>query len=84
MNLVKYSSEFLAHIRKARTDKPTNVQNNCIKLFFFGVDITSLFLHPEITRTFRAEKSSSTQKFVCRVLRPASHTSSITHRFISG
>ena len=31
------------------TGTPTNVQNNCIKLFGFSVDITRLFLHQEKT-----------------------------------
>ena len=33
-----------------QTGTPTNVQNNCIKLSGFGVDITKVFLHREITR----------------------------------
>ena len=34
INLVKYSSEFRAHIKKhlGHTGTPTNAQNNCIKL----------------------------------------------------
>ena len=40
INLVKYSSEFLAHL--GHTGTSTSVQNNCIKLSGFGVDITRL------------------------------------------
>ena len=36
---------YLGHI-----GTPTNVQNNCRKLCGFGVQITRLFLYPEITR----------------------------------
>ena len=34
INLVKYSPEFLASIKKhlGHTGTPTNIQNNCIKL----------------------------------------------------
>ena len=41
INLVKYSSKFLAHIKRnlCHTGTPSNVQNNCIKLSGFGVDI---------------------------------------------
>ena len=46
INLVKYSSEILTHLGHAGTS--TSVQNNCIKLSGFGVDITRLFLHREI------------------------------------
>ena len=53
INIVKYLSEFLAHIyvgprcflykkHLGPTGTPTNVQNNCIKLSGFGVDITRL------------------------------------------
>ena len=54
INLAKYSSKFLAHIKKhlGHTGTPTNVQNNCIKLSDFSVDISKLFLHREITRKF--------------------------------
>ena len=52
MNLVKYSSKYLAHIKKylGQTGTLANVQNNSIKLSGFGVDITKLFLQREITR----------------------------------
>ena len=52
MNLVKYSSKYLGHIKKClgQTGTPANVQNNSIKLSGFGVDITKLFLQREITR----------------------------------
>ena len=42
INLVKYSSRILGHIRKHLG--LTNLQNNCIKLPHFGADITKLFL----------------------------------------
>ena len=44
VNLIKYSSEFLAHVKKdlCHIGSPTNVQNSCIKLYGFGVDITRL------------------------------------------
>ena len=47
INLVKHSSEFLAHRKKhlGHTGTLPNVQNNCIKLSGFGVDITGVFLH---------------------------------------
>ena len=69
-NLVKYSSEFLAHIKKhlGHIGAPTNVQNNCIKLSGFGVDITKLFLHWEITRNISCREKFSTQKFLRRFL----------------
>ena len=38
INLIKFSSEFLTHL--CHTGSSTNVQNNCIKLSVFGVDIT--------------------------------------------
>ena len=46
INLVKYSSRILGHIRKhlGHTGTLTNLQNNCIKLPRFGADITKLFL----------------------------------------
>ena len=49
INLVQFSSKFLARIKKhlGHTSTLTNVQNNCIKLSDFGVDITKLFLHRE-------------------------------------
>ena len=52
IRLVKYSSKFLAHIKKhlGQIGIPTNVQNNCIQLSGFGVEIIKLFLHWEITR----------------------------------
>ena len=61
INLVKYSSEFLAHIKKylGHTGTRTNVQNNCIKLSGFGVVITRVFLHRKITRNI-----SCREKFV--------------------
>ena len=40
IDLVKYSSEILTHLGHAGTS--TSVQNNCIKLSGFGVDITRL------------------------------------------
>ena len=40
INLVKYSSEFLVHL--GHTDTSGNVQNNCVKLSGFGVEITRL------------------------------------------
>ena len=42
INLMKYSSKFLAHIKKhlCHTGKPANIKNNCIKLSGFGVDMT--------------------------------------------
>ena len=45
INLIKYSSEFLTHIKKHLYDSgsPTHVQNNCIKLSGFGVDIRRFF-----------------------------------------
>ena len=50
-NSVKYSSEFLAFIKKhlGHTGTPTNVQNNYIKLCGFGIDRTRLFLQQQIT-----------------------------------
>ena len=63
INLVQFSSKFLARIKKhlGHASTLTNVQNNCIKLSDFGVDITKLFLHREKKQeTFRAEKRSST------------------------
>ena len=48
-NSVKYSSEFLAFIKKHLTGTPTNVQNNYIKLCGFGIDTTRLFLQQQIT-----------------------------------
>ena len=52
INLINCPSEFLEHIKKhlCHTGSPRNVQNNCIKLSGFGVDITRLFQHREITR----------------------------------
>ena len=52
INLENYSSKFLAHTKKhlGHTITPTNVQNNCMKLSGFGVDITKLFLHRQMTR----------------------------------
>ena len=39
-NLVKYSSKFLAHVKKylGHTGTPTKVKTNWIKLYGFGVD----------------------------------------------
>ena len=50
INIIKYSSKFLVHIKKhlGHTVTATNVQNNCIRLSGFGVNITKLFLHREI------------------------------------
>ena len=50
INLVKYSSKFLALIKKylGHTGPLTNAQNNWIKLSGFGVEITRLFLHRDI------------------------------------
>ena len=50
INLVKYSSKFLALIKTylGLTGTLTNAQNNWIKLSGFGVEITRLFLHRDI------------------------------------
>ena len=42
INLIEYSSEFLAHLKKhlGHTGTPTSIQNDCMKLCGFGVDIT--------------------------------------------
>ena len=58
INLVKYSSKFLAHIKKhlGNIGKAINGQNSCIKLSGFGVDITKLFLHLEITRNISCQE----------------------------
>ena len=52
MNLVKYSSKFLAHVKErlGYTGTPTNVQNNYIKLPGFSVDITKFLLHWQIMK----------------------------------
>ena len=43
-----------------RTGTPTNVQNNCLKLSGFSVDITKFFCTEKQRETFRAKKISST------------------------
>ena len=54
-----YSPKFLAHIKRylGHTDTPTNVQSNCIKLSGFGVDVTRLFLHQEVTRSISCRET---------------------------
>ena len=71
MNLVKYSSTFLAHIKKhlGHTDTPANVQNNCIKLSGFGVDITSFFEQREITRSILCREMFFRPKILSQVFR---------------
>ena len=71
INLVKYSSKFLTHIKKHldHTGTPTNVQNNCIKLSSFGVDITKIFLHREITRNISCQEKVFNPKILSQVFR---------------
>ena len=61
INLVQFSSKFLAHIEKhlGHTSTLTNAQNNCIKLSDFGVDIT-FSTEGKKQETFRTEKRFST------------------------
>ena len=71
INLVKYSAKFLAHTKKhlGHTGRPTNVQNNCIKLSGFGVDITKHFLHREITRNISCQEKFFNTKIFLQVFR---------------
>ena len=55
INLVKYSSKFLGHVKKylVHTGTPTNVQNNSIKLSGFGVNEK----HFVLRKVFQPENS---------------------------
>ena len=77
--LIKYSSKFLAQIKKhlGHTGTPANVQNNCIKLSGFGVDITKLFLHREIPRNISCREIFFNPKILSQVFRTNCYTSSI-------
>ena len=59
------------------TSPPTNVQNDCIKLSGFGVNITKLLLHPEITRNILCPEKLFNQKIFLQVFRTKITTSSI-------
>lgn len=71
INLENYSSKFLAHTKKhlGHTVTPTNVQNNCMKLSGFGVDITKLFLHREVTRNILRRERFFNPKTLSQVFR---------------
>ena len=82
INFVKYLSIFLASIKKHLGDTgiPTNVQNNCIKLSGFGLEITKLFLHREITRNISCRETSFDPKFVSEAFRTYSTISAVLFR----
>ena len=67
----KVSSKFLAYIKQylGHTGTLTNVQNNCIKLSRFGVDITKLFIHWKITRNISCREKFFNQKILFQVFR---------------
>ena len=67
INLVKYTSKFLAHL--SQTGTSTSVQNNCIKLSGFCVDITRFFLHWEITRNISCREKFFNPKIRSQVFR---------------
>ena len=71
INSIKYLSEFLAHVKKylCHTISLTNVQNNCIKLPGFGVDITRPFWHRDITRNILCRKNFFNAKIRSQVFR---------------
>ena len=87
IDLVKYLSKFLTHIKKhlGHKAKPTIVQNYCIKLFNFGVDITKLFLHQAMMRNISCREKFFNPKILSQVFK-----TNLTHffhdlcRFISG
>ena len=82
INFVKYLSIFLAYIKKhlGHTGIPTNVQNNCIKLSGFGVEITKLFLHREITRNISCQETFFNPKFPSQTFRTYSTISAVLFR----
>ena len=67
INLVKYSSAFLAYL--GHTGTSASVQNNCIQLSGFGVDITRRFLHWEITRNISCREKFFNPKIRSQVFR---------------
>ena len=87
MNLVKYSSKFLAHVKErlGYTGTPTNVQNNYIKLPGFSVDITKFLLHWQIMKNILCRENKLNPKILSQVFR-----TNLTYflrylcRFISG
>ena len=68
---LKYSSKLLAHIKKHLGHIGTleNVQNNCIKLSGFVVDVNKLFLHREMTRNISCRKKFFNPKILSQVFR---------------
>ena len=67
INLVKYSSEFLVHLR--HTDTSTSAENDCMKMSGFAVGITRLFLQWEITRNVSCREKFFNPKIRSQVLR---------------
>ena len=80
--LIRIPGTYKKHLCHAGS--PKNVQNNCIKLSGFSIDITTLFRHREITRNILCREKFFNRKFVHMFLGPTPHTSSIIFRFISG